>query len=821
MTYKHFLSFLLLVSIFGVSLPQAGYAQTAAAPITSAASAAQTASDLQSRLSAIEEKVEKRRKELGIPGMSLAIVKDGQVIYSKGLGYKDFEKQVPVTIDTQFAIGSATKAFTALSALISVDQGKLSLDESPKKYLSYFRINNPDTDAKITVRDLLCHSSGLNRTDLAMITGKLNRADLIRVAGEAKPVAGLREKFMYQNIMFTAAGEIVATVQKEPWEKFVPENIFKPLGMTNSTMSLKQMEKASDYSYGYDYNFDTKQTRRLPFRDIDEVAPAGSINSSARDMAQWVKFVLGGGEIGNGKRLVSEKGYDEWLKPQMKITPNGSMNYGLGWFLQEWNKLKVVQHGGNIDGFNSLVAMLPEKKIGFVMLTNVSGSSLGNEMMPIVWSGLLDEKKDESVKLPRVTMEKMAGSYRFEVAKMDVEIKIDDKENLVMVVPGQPTYVLERTAPRQFKMLGAPDGFAVKFNPEQGNATEMYLQQPQGNYTLPRINADGTLAQAAAPNNGASPGKEVIGRYQPEGGKFTVEVKETDGKIYLNYPGQQPYELKERSKDVYSMLPLPDVYSLKIKRTDAGKIDSIVSSQPEGDFPFKRVEGEVSANVPKPSVDEVMNKTITALGGEAAMRKITTRITKFDLDLEQQGVKGTATNYSKAPNMSATKTTLTALGKPIASVFEYFDGSGGGENVSFAPAETYTGKRLEDIRLQNDFYGLLDWKSGLKSSEVTGTEKVGGEDVYVVVLRPEKASQVTYYISTKSFLPLKRASVVVSSTSDVSQPVSEVYSDYRSIDGVLIPFKVTSASQSMGDIVTYVREIKNNVPVADSEFKQQ
>lgn len=818
---RSFLSLTILFSMFAVSFPQTGYAQTAtaaAAQTGQPVQAASSTSDLQSRLAAIEEKVEKRRKELGIPGMALAIVKDDQIIYSKGLGYKDFEKHVAVTPDTQFAIGSATKAFTALSALMSADEGKLSLDDSPKKYLSYFKINNPDTDAKITVRDLMCHSSGLNRTDLAMITGKLNRAELIRVAGEAKPIAGLREKFMYQNIMFTAAGEIVAAVQKEPWEKFVPEHIFKPLGMNNSTMSLKQMEKAKDYSFGYDYNFDTKETRRLPFRDIDEVAPAGSINSSARDMSQWLRFVLGGGTAG-GKRLVSEKGFEEWLKPQMKITPSGSMNYGLGWFLQQWNGLKVVQHGGNIDGFNSLVAMIPEKKIGFVMLTNVSGSSLGGELMPIIWSGLLDEKKtDEAVKLPIKTMEKMVGKYRLEAAKMDIEVKIDEKENLVMIVPGQPTYTLERTAPRQFKMVGAPDGFAVKFTPEQGDATEMYLQQPHGNYTLPRINADGTVTKPVN-TNAVNPAKEVIGKYQPADGKAAVEVKETDGKIFLNFPGQPTYELKEKTKDVYNMLPLPDAFTLKIKRTEAGKIDSIIVSQPEGEFPFKRIEGEATASAPKPSVEEVMNKTIAALGGETAMRKITTRITKFDLDLEQQGVKGAGVSYTKAPNMSAARTTLTALGKPIANIFEYFDGAGGGESVSFSLDETYTGKRLEDVKLINDFYGMLNWKSGLKSSEVTGTEKVGEEEVYVVVLRPEKASEITYYISTKTFLPLKRASVIVSSTSDVKLPSSEVYSDYRNTDGVLIPFKVTSASPSMGNIVTYIREIKSNVPVEDSEFK--
>ncbi|HEY0658966.1 MAG TPA: serine hydrolase domain-containing protein, partial [Pyrinomonadaceae bacterium] len=169
------MSLFLVFSFFNLPLAQIGYAQTSAPQL-------QISTDLQSRLARIEEKLEARRKELGIPGMSLVIVKDGEIVYMEGLGYKDYVKQIPVTADSQFAIGSATKAFTALSVLMSQDEGRLSLDDSPKKYLPYFKMKDADADAKITIQDLLSHSSGLNRTDLAMITGKLNREELIRVA---------------------------------------------------------------------------------------------------------------------------------------------------------------------------------------------------------------------------------------------------------------------------------------------------------------------------------------------------------------------------------------------------------------------------------------------------------------------------------------------------------------------------------------------------------------------------------------------------------------------------------------------------------------
>ncbi len=796
---RFIVSLALIVSLFAVSLPTSISAQTAQTQ--------QISSDLQARLAIIEQKLDARRKELGIPGMSLAIVKDDRIIFAKGFGYKNFEKQIAVTPDTEFAIGSATKAFTALSVLMSQDEGKLSLDDSPKKYLPYFKINDADTDARITIRDILSHASGLNRTDLAMITGKLNREELIRVAGEAKPTAKLREKFQYQNIMFTAAGEIVARVQKEPWEQFVPERIFKPLGMTNSTMSLKDMRQAKDFSLGYDFNFDTKETRNLPMRDILEVAPAGSINSSARDMAQWLRFILNGGTV-NGKRLVSEKSFDEWLKPQMKIA--GKTSYGLGWFLQDWNGLKVAQHGGNIDGFNSMVAMIPEKKIGFVMLTNVSGSSLGGELMPVVWENILGNP-NEATQTATADANKEVGKYRFEAAGFDIEVKMQDNK-LVAVVPGQPTYTLEKVGERRYRLSGAPDGFFATFKDK-----EMLLEQPQGNYTLPKVVAD-----AEVPANASDPAKELIGKYASEkNAARTVDIAEVEDKISLVVEGQQPYNLREKSKDLYAMMPLPDDYKVKTKRDGKGKINGILIMQPEGEFGFNRIEAD-AANLsvkPQMTVDELMSKVVDALGGEASWRKLTSRVAKVDVDFVNQGVKGSGETYAKAPNKSAQAINLTALGKPIGSFSEYFDGANGGEWASFAPAEKYSGKELEDARIGADFYGLLDWKTLYPKAGFKGAAKVENEDAYVVVFEPEKGNKDTIYFSQKTFLPLKLESVNSSSTQNVSLPYSETYSDYRSVDGVMIPFKTVNSTSSNGDLIVVVKEVKHNVAVDDKIFK--
>src|SRR5688572_1870204 len=254
-----------------------------------------TAQNYSAQLAAIEKAIDEKRKELGIPGLSIAIVKDDQIIYLKGLGEKDIEKKLPVTADTRVAIGSASTAFTGMLAVMGADDGKLSLDDSPKKFLPYFTLRDQEAAEKITIRDLLAHRSGLNRTDLAMVTGMLNREELIKVAGQAKPTAKLGEKWQYQNIMYTAAGEAVAKAENSTWDKLIETRIFKPLGMNNSDTAAETMKKSRDFSLGYDYKPSTKETRHLPQRELRAVAPAGAINSSARDMAQWVRLMLANG----------------------------------------------------------------------------------------------------------------------------------------------------------------------------------------------------------------------------------------------------------------------------------------------------------------------------------------------------------------------------------------------------------------------------------------------------------------------------------------------------------------------------------------------
>jgi CubicO group peptidase (beta-lactamase class C family) len=807
MLNKRFSRYLIALSLILVN---------AAAPLmASGAGRSGRQAEFAGALEAIEKAFETRRTDLGIPGMSLAIIKDDRPIFVKGFGFRDAERKLPVTPETLFAIGSCSKAFTAMAAVMSADEGKLSLDDSPKKYLPYFKLQDPEADANIRLRDLLSHQSGLDGTDLAWYTGALNREEVIRVACLAKPKAKLHEKFQYQNVMYSAAGEVVAKAQNSTWEDIIANRFFKPLGMKTSNTSVKEMAKSSDYATGYELR--DKKTRKAILRDLTNIAPAGAINSSARDMAQWVRLMLNGGEF-EGKRLVSEKGYQEITTKQIGAGDAGLGGYALGWGLADWKGHKVLVHTGGIDGFNSLVALMPDRKLGFVLLTNVSSSPITGFALRTVWSNLADTPKQETAAASSASPDdpkNEVGYYPFEQAGMTIEIKMVDGK-LIAIVPGQPNYPLVNVGGRKYKLDDpAPEGFFMTFRPTFGreNQMEMYLEQPQGNFVLPK------KASAEKPSEKKEESLSLLGLLgKYEGNGAVIEVLAKGDKVSLVVPGQPVYTLFEREKDKFGVRELPDTYSILALRGPDGKVSGLRIKQPEGEFNFKLV-AEQAAPEAAMSADELMSKVINAYGGEAGIRKHTSMLVTSELTFIHQGITGERVLSAQAPSLSASTLTFIALGKNIGTVREYFDGNKGGVEASFSNAEPYDEKQLDDARLDSDFYQLLNWKALFKEVKVKGKSKVGDEEVYVIVKTPHKGGPVTEYVSAKTFLVVKRETLRSPLGADSPIPVSESYSDYRMVEGLMVPFRTVEDNAALGTVTTRVKEVRFDVKMAESTFR--
>ena len=315
-----------------------------------------------------------------VVGLGLGIVVDGQVVYQKGHGLRDLEKKLPATPKTMFAIGSSSKAFTVFALGTLVDQGKLEWDKPVITYMPDFRLYDPAATLRITPRDLVTHRSGLPRHDLVWYNNSTStRDEVVRRIAYLPPNKDLRETFQYNNLMFLTAGVLAGRLMNSSWEDAIRRLVFQPLGMTSSNFSVAESQKTPDFSLGYTVRRDTIQ--RLPFRNIDLVGPAGSINSNVEDMLKWVGMHLAGGVV-DGKPVISRATLIDMYAPHMPMggMPTdeslGAANYGMGWFLNEYRGHYQVQHGGNIDGFSAMVALFPQNKVGVVILTNQNGSAL-------------------------------------------------------------------------------------------------------------------------------------------------------------------------------------------------------------------------------------------------------------------------------------------------------------------------------------------------------------------------------------------------------------------------------------------------------------
>lgn len=354
---------------------------------------AQQAKGNAARLSQLDAYVAATMREWKVPGLALAIVKDDSVIYAKGYGTRTVGRAEPVDQNTLFAIGSSSKAFTAALVAMAVDDGKMKWDERVTAYLPGLQLYDRYASRDLTIRDALSHRSGLARGDFAWYISGFPRDEILRRVRYLEPSWGFRAQFGYQNLMYLAAGEAAAAAGGASWDALVQTRIFAPLGMTSSSTSIRALAGAANVATPHAEVNDTVVT--LPWKDIDNIAPAGSINSNVRDMAQWLRLQLGRGKYA-GKQLISARNHGEMWLPNIHIRLQGPTasylapgarlsSYGMGWFLQDFDGRLAVHHGGNIDGMSAMVAMLPDENLGVVVLTNMNGSPAPLSIFPRVF----------------------------------------------------------------------------------------------------------------------------------------------------------------------------------------------------------------------------------------------------------------------------------------------------------------------------------------------------------------------------------------------------------------------------------------------------
>jgi CubicO group peptidase (beta-lactamase class C family) len=318
------------------------------------------------------------------PGAAVGIVRDGEVIHLAGYGWCDREADRLVTPDTLFAIGSCSKAFTAAAIGALVEEGKMSWDDPVRKHLSGYRLHDLLADRDVTIRDLLSHRTGVIRHDLLwLVHPEWGRDELIRRACLLRQDKQFRSEFGYNNLQYVMAGEASARAAGTTWEQLVRARLLAPLGMKNSSFSITELVHSPDFARTYARKNGDGPVEAISPRNIDNIAPAGAINSSAREMTAWLRLLLDEGAF-EGKRLLKPATVRTLFKP-VAVAGMGTetekvfqgvtvqTTYALGWRIMDYRGRRMVSHGGSIDGYRALVVLLPEQRIGIVVLSNLGG----------------------------------------------------------------------------------------------------------------------------------------------------------------------------------------------------------------------------------------------------------------------------------------------------------------------------------------------------------------------------------------------------------------------------------------------------------------
>jgi CubicO group peptidase (beta-lactamase class C family) len=460
-------------------------------------------------------------REWNMPGLAVAVVKDGKVAFSKGYGVRRVGGAEPIDAHTLFSIGSISKSFAAMGLGMLVEEGKLSWDDPVSQYLPYFQLHDPYATREFTIRDLLVHRSGLPEVcgGILWYGSDYSREEVLKRLRYIQPVSSFRSTFAYQSVTYMAAGEVIRAVSGKSWEDFTRERIFTPLGMKESSSLFRELKGAKNLALPH-VRLDGKPVA-IAYRDSDALGPGGSIVSNVHDMARYMQLLLGEGTL-EGRKLYGERVATELFTPQMLVPlrPSGhpvfkTLNptfsaYGFGWFLRDYRGRKLVWHTGGMDGMTAIVLLVPEEELGITVLAHQDGGpaiSLAYQLLDaylgapkVDWPGLMlkfreereQKAKDAEAKLvaarvqgtkPSLELGRYAGTYR---DRMYGDLSLTQENGkLVLGFSHSPSFTadLEHWHHDTFRLhwrdpMGFPKGFVTFSLDAKGHITGFDFDQP-------------------------------------------------------------------------------------------------------------------------------------------------------------------------------------------------------------------------------------------------------------------------------------------------------------------------------------------------------
>ncbi len=610
-----------------------------------------------SRLEGIDEFIAGAMSEWKVPGLAVAVVQDGKVIHAKGYGFRDVERQLPITSKTIFAIGSISKSFTVTGLGMLADEGKLDWDKPVRGYVHDFQLHDRMVTDQMTPRDLVTHRSGLPRHDFVWYGDpKLSRKDLLGRLRYLEPSKEFRSTWQYQNLMYMTAGIVAEHLSSTSWEEFTRERIVEPLGMDGTNFSVNDSPNADDFALPYSKAKD--EIKLIPFHNIDSVGPAGSINSNVEAMIKYVQFHIAKGRHAD-KQLLSAAQAEQMQTPQMVMAATtqsprdeelGDLSYGMGLMVSAYRGTKYVEHGGGIDGFISLLSFLPRKKIGVIVLTNMSGS---NPVPTIVTRRIYDqllglEPVDWTARIR--TQQKQAEL----AAAMAKKNAASDRKAGTSPSHALADYAGKYEHPAYGTIKIEHDGSALKLSTGSGTTASLGHfhydifesdDDPTGRFDKRKVtflyNKRGDVDRVTVPfepavsdivfTRAADPQMRQRSFLESLAGTYGLGLTpvavafKNDSTLTLTVPGQPTYELVPARGTTFDLKGL-NGYSVEFKKDESGAFTELVFHQPNGTFVAKRkgspsativgVKTEparpVNGNAPKPAQPAAVTKSAAA-----------------------------------------------------------------------------------------------------------------------------------------------------------------------------------------------------------------
>jgi len=752
--------------------------------------------------------LEDRLDRAHVPGMAIVIVSGDEILFEAGLGLSDMATGRRVTTDTVFPIGSTTKSFVAGLMATYVAEGTMRWDDPVTAHLPYFDlpVDRSTVAADVTMIDLLAHRTGFTRMGMMWAGADHSIETILRAALKAEPWAPMRSEFLYNNVMYMAAGEVITTVAGTPWQTALEQRLLAPLGMTSTYTTMGQAQEDDRVAMGYvwDDALDTHYER--PMNWLDRSDAAGEMSSNVRDMARWIQLMLNNG-VHDGAPLIPEGTLVTMWAPHMPIGPD--VDYGLGWMIYEVDATRFITHDGSVDGYGASMGFFPTENVGYVALFNVPMLPFANTLPSMILDAVREpaEKSDDASEAGGdQDVDPYLGDYIANMPALqgrNITVLMQNGR-LALDVPGQTIFELE--PPDDEGMMNFAGGLPIRVSfdrNEGGDVIEMNLYQSGMTFELPKV---GARIPIEIPLSELTP---YLGDYvvADDERSTKAEVVISNNRLAIAIPQQMTYELRPPDDDGWRVFRAIDILAAKFELDDDGVARAFVLREPNETSRFERLD--VADDVP--NIADLMAPRAGLASKLATLGSVRQR---GRVTFAHAGLAG---DYER----------IIAADQRLMERFDFgefgwmrtiLSGTAGVSMTSMAPAEPIAGPRLAQTRIMHPASLAGDWREFASEIVVTDVDVTEDQNLVTCRVRSAEAPDMSITLDQETG-DIVRLDTSIMQLGVPDMPMTMRFGEFRVVDGVRMPHRVEMENQWMGRITIDIDDTTVRADIPSESFE--